>query len=70
MGFVNRIDQNVAKHSTGIQIEKWWWYPFAWMVYVVLQKFSSLYLYQLFEEMLLMQFFWNIQRNADYPWAI
>ena len=25
------------KHRSGIWMKKWWWYPFAWMVDVVLQ---------------------------------
>ena len=28
----------------------------------------SLCLFLLFEEMMSMQFFWNIQMKADYPW--
>ena len=33
-------------------------------------KAMSLYLFWLFEEMLSMLFFWNIQRKTNYPWAI
>ena len=37
MGFVNRMDQSVANYRIGIQMKKWWWSPFVWMVDVVLQ---------------------------------
>ena len=37
MGFVNRMDQNVAKYRIGIEMRKWWWFPFAWVVGVALQ---------------------------------
>ena len=43
MGFVNRIDQKVAKHRIGIQMKKWWWSPFVWMMDVVLQGSWVLY---------------------------
>ena len=34
IGFVNRMDQNVAK--CWYPNEKWWWFPFVWMVDVVI----------------------------------
>ena len=37
MGFVKKMDQNVAKHRIGVRMKKWWWYPFVCMVDVVLQ---------------------------------
>ena len=33
-------------------------------------KAMSIYLFWIFEEMLSMKFFWNIQRKRNYPWAI
>ena len=36
-------DQNVAKYSNGIQMKKWWWSPFIWMVDIVLQFVWVLY---------------------------
>ena len=41
MGFVNRMDQNVAKYW--YLIEKWWWFPFVWMVDVAVQDEWVLY---------------------------
>ena len=38
MGFVDRMDQNVAKYRIGIRTKKWWWDLFAWMVNVALQN--------------------------------
>ena len=38
MGFVDRMDQNVAKYRIGIRMKKWWWAPFAWMIDVALQN--------------------------------
>jgi len=38
MGFVDRIDQNVAAYRIGIRMKKWWWAPFAWMVDVAVQN--------------------------------
>ena len=29
MGFVDRMDQNLAKYITGMRMKKWWWGPFA-----------------------------------------
>ena len=37
MGFVNRMDQSMANYRIGIQMKKWWWSPFVWMVDVVLE---------------------------------
>ena len=37
MGFVNRMDQKVAKYITGIPMKKWWWSSFVSMIDVVLQ---------------------------------
>ena len=78
MGFVSRMDKNVAKYRIGIQMKKWWWSPFVWMVdkvhgyYIVLTKIKamSLCLFWFFKEMLFMQFFWNIQGKANFPPAI
>ena len=82
MSLVKRMDQKVAKHRIGISMKKWWWYPFVWMVDIVLQGVWVLHCIKwdkgdeclplwLFEEMLSMQFFWNIQRkvcrNSKYP---
>ena len=36
MGFANRMDQNVAKYRIGIQMKKWCWFSFVWMIDVVL----------------------------------
>ena len=41
MGFVNRMDQNVAKYW--YLNEKWWWFPFVWMVDVAVQDEWVLY---------------------------
>ena len=38
MGFVDRMDQNVAKYRIGIRMKKWWWAPFAWMIDVAIQN--------------------------------
>ena len=38
MGFVDRMDQNVAKYRIGIRVKKWWWAPFAWMVDIALAQ--------------------------------
>ena len=35
MGFVSRMDQCVANYRTGIQVKKWWWTLFVWIVDVV-----------------------------------
>ena len=43
MGFINRMDQNMAKYRIGIQMKKWWWSKFVWMVDVVPQSVSVLY---------------------------
>ena len=43
MGFVNRIDQSVANYRIGTQMKKWWWYPFVWMLDVVLQGVKVLH---------------------------
>ena len=37
MGFVNRMDQNMAKYRIGIQMKNWWWSPFVWVINVVPQ---------------------------------
>ena len=37
MGFVNRMDQKVAKYGIDIRMKKWWWFPFVWMIHIVLQ---------------------------------
>ena len=37
MGFVDRMDQSVASYRIGIQMKKWRWLPFVWIVDVVLQ---------------------------------
>ena len=37
MRFINRMDQSMANYRTGIQVKKWWWSPFVWMVNVALQ---------------------------------
>ena len=37
MGFVNTMDQRVVNYSIDIQVKKWCWSPFVWMVDVVLQ---------------------------------
>lgn len=36
MSFADKMDQRVAKCRIGIQMKKWWWVPFAWMVDVAL----------------------------------
>ena len=47
MGFVNRVDQSVANYRIGVQMKKWRWSPFVWMLilffrlreyYIVLTK--------------------------------
>ena len=38
MGFVDRVDQSVAKYRISIQINIWSWFPFALMAGVILQK--------------------------------
>ena len=38
MGFVDRVDQSVAKYWISIQIKICLWFPFTLMVGVVLQK--------------------------------
>ena len=38
MGFVDRVDQSVAKYRISIQINIWSWFTFALMASVVLQK--------------------------------
>ena len=38
MGFVDRVDRNVAKYRIGIRTKKWSWDLFAWMVNVALQN--------------------------------
>ena len=43
MGFVNRMDQNVAKYRIGITLKKWEWSPFVWMVGAILQGVWLLY---------------------------
>ena len=43
MGFVKRMEQNVAKYRIGIQMKKCWWSPFARMIDVVLQGMWVLY---------------------------
>ena len=43
MGYVDRMDQNVAKYRIGIRMKKWWWAPFAWMLDVALQNSWILY---------------------------
>ena len=43
MGFVNRMDQSVANYKIGTQMKKWWWYPFVWMLVVVLQGVKVLH---------------------------
>ena len=43
MDFVKRMGQNVAKHRIGIQMKKWWWYLFVWMVDVALKGTSVLH---------------------------
>ena len=57
-------------------MQKWWWSSFVWMLDVVLQGVWVLYRINKdegdeslldFREMLSMQFFWNIQRKANYP---
>ena len=54
--------------------ETLWWYPFVSMVDAVLQgvwvKAMSLYLFWCLEQMLSVQFFWNIQRKTNYPRVI
>ena len=79
MGFVNRMDQSMANYRIGIQMKKCWWSPFVWMVDVVLRahcvvltkmKAMSLCLFYFFENTFSIQFFWNIQRKADYPRAM
>ena len=80
MGFVNRMDQNVAKYRISIQMKNGNTRLFEWQMLlfrvhgycIVLTKIKSmsLCLFWLFEEMLSMQFFWNIQRKANYPRAI
>ena len=42
-GFVNRMDQNVAKYKIGFQMKKWWWLSFVWLVDVILQGMWVLY---------------------------
>ena len=37
MGFVNTMDQRAVNYSIDIQMKKWCWFPFVWMVDVVLQ---------------------------------
>ena len=37
------MDQNVAKYRISILIKKWWWFPFVWMVDIVLQGVWVLY---------------------------
>ena len=36
LGFVNRMDQSVTKYRIGIQMKKWWWCTFVWIVDVFL----------------------------------
>ena len=43
MGFVDRMDQSAANYRIGIQMKKWWWLPFVWIVDVVLQGARVLY---------------------------
>ena len=43
MGFVNRMSQKVPKYMTDLPMKKWWLFPFAWMVDVVLQGVRALY---------------------------
>ena len=43
MGFVYRMDRNVAKSKTGIWMKKWWWSMYVWMVDVVPQSVLLLY---------------------------
>ena len=43
MGFVDRMDQNVAKYKTTIRMKKCWWSLFAWMVDDILQIVWVLY---------------------------
>ena len=43
MGSVNRMDQNVAKNSIGIQMKKWWWSPFVSMIDGAIQGVRVLY---------------------------
>ena len=68
MGFVNRMDQNVANYRIGVQMKKWWWSRlFEWQMLffrvreycIVLTKMKamSLCLFQFFEDILSMQFF-------------
>ena len=42
MGFVSRMDQNVAKYKIGIRMKKWWWSPFV-EIDVALQVVCVLY---------------------------
>ena len=43
MDFVNRMDQSVDNYRIEIQMKKWWWSPFVWMVDVVLHGARVLY---------------------------
>ena len=79
MGFVKRMDQNVAKHRIGIQMKmkvrislNGTNFSSGCVGIIVLTKIKamSLCLFWLFEEMLSMQFFWNIQRKENYHQAI
>ena len=81
MDFVNRMDQSVDNYRIEIQMKKWWWSPFVWMVDVVLHGARVLYRINKREgykslpflviwRHLPMQFFWNIQKKAHYPQAM
>ena len=37
MSFVNMMNQNVAKSRIGIQMKKWWWSTFVWVIDASLQ---------------------------------
>ena len=58
MRFVNRMDQNLAKYRISIRMEKWWWFPLAWIVDAVLQGVWLLYQCN-FSEI--------FKEKADYP---
>ena len=80
MGFVNRMDQNVAKYRIGIRMKKWWCSLFSWMVDIVLQDAWLLHFINSGkgdESLPLLAFrrdvnaiFWNIQRKENYHRAM
>ena len=69
VGFVNRMDQSVANYRIGIQMKKWWWSPFVWMVDVVLQGARVLHRINKDEgdESLPFLVFWRRIVNAIFP---